>query len=730
MAKSDVKVSTTSERNPSSRDPEKRSQPFLSVLLAGLVAVPALGLLLRIIIALAPEVQWLTSGLALSMGFLLAAIAVAVGIKVAKRLEFVVGHVAVTAVMFGAALYITSVVRMAPDAEEWYRRLAAAFWWPSWWVVIHLFGSIVLAGSWLLYRIDAFRAATGTAEDTSGLGRLMSRWPKGAKIRAETIEADEFAITAEIDHEGVPIGELRAQLPALEESPNFLRGRGSMVGDAKGGKTTVRLVHTDPHSHWRPWPGLSHPGQPYHAPLRTSYYSDGKIQWYSFVKTPDGFRSQLAPDFASPNGSFKGAQGMTGAGKSGDAAIECAEVLSRPDVVLIYVDPAKLMQNAAWCIDMCALAAGSPQASGVLFAGLQRMGEYRERVLSHHEIRDFSHEAFLKTGLPWVHIFADEFDVARQSAAMTWLATKGRSLGFRFSFTLPRATGDNLDTNIRAAVGMWAQFGISQDYDDTFVLSKETREAGADAEQFGAAVPGAHYLDHAPGVDKSRWPIDCRTYKTRDDFADLRAAVVAARAGFTPARLTQGELDAFGPEVAILLPERIRQSRAINPADQQKQAQQAPPRDDPEPTGGREYGQEDDMDTEVDKDVQALMEGEPDADADAAALEAEYGSLDTRAPLPDSAPDTIGMPSSKPVVSAAETVAEMEAAIIRMDERNVQEFTSADLRAEMRVAMRQAAMSKRFTAIQNDETLNPPGLLVKRMSSGHFAIVRVGNHGA
>jgi hypothetical protein len=728
-------VNVKSERNPSSRDPEKRVQPFASVLLTGLVVVPLFGVLLRFIAFCAPSSTWIVGGLDLVLfGLLGPAVAMGIGYKVTKRIPFVIWHVALTMLAFALAEYTTVSVGWPADAAPWYVQLKAVVWWPAWWVILHLFGSLFVSLSWLLYRIDAFRAATGSDEgkDGSGLAALV-KWPKGARIRAETIESDEFAITAEVDHEGIPISQLRSSAEAIEENPAFIRGRSSVVGGEKGGTSTMRFVHTDPRSVWREWSGLTHPGGLYHEPISTSYYSTGAKQWYSFVRTPDGYRSQLAPNFASPNGTFKGSQGMTSSGKSGDAAIELAEVFSRRDVQVIYVDTAKLLQNASWCLDFVSLAAANRRASGELFAAIRRLGEYRGRVLGEAGIRDFSHEATKQTGMSWVHIFADEFDVAKQGADMTWLATKGRSLGFRFSFTLPRAHGGALDTDIRGAVGMWCQFGINQDYDKGFALSDETIAAGAKPEQFGTSVPGAHYLDGAPGVDSRLYALDCRSYKTKEDYSDLRAAVIAARAAFTPMTWTPGELEALGPVAESCNPANVRaghlgQDDAPVPATAPAPTPKAY---DPVNQEGNDMEATRDLnDLKLDPETRAMLDDLPSTDV--SDLEAEYGNLDPRQPLPETTPDTFTLPETKPRVSAAETIAEFEAALIRMARRNVKEFGNADLRDEMRVAMRPSAMSERFTALQNDATLNPPGLTVERLDGhrrGRFLLVRVaGTH--
>jgi hypothetical protein len=740
----EASVNVTSERNPRARDPEKRVQPFASVLLVALIVVPLFCLLLRAFIAFGGDgIKWLIVWLILFLfGTGLPLAAIGIGYRVTKRVPFVIWHVALTLLAFATAVSLSVL-------PGWDHVSAGHHWWddawagllnifsvPLWMTVVYTIASLAVAGSWLLYRIDAFRAATGDkdSDDSSSLAALV-KWPKGARIRKDTIEADEFAVTAEVDHAGVPVKQLRSSLEAIEEQPGIIRGRASIVGGDRGGRSTVRLVHTDPHTIWRPWPGLTHPGGLYHEPISTSYYSTGEKQWYSFVRTPDGYRSSVAPKFRSPNGTFKGSQGMTSSGKSGDAAIELAEVFSRRDVQVIYIDVAKLLQNAGWCLDFVALAAANRRASADLFAGLRRLGEYRTRVLGEANIRDFSHEAVRITGLSWLHIFADEFDVASQGANMTWLATKGRSLGMRFSFTLPRAHGGALDTDIRGAVGMWCQFGISQDYDKGFALSDETIAAGANPEQFGTDVPGAHYLDGAPGVDKRLYSLDCRTYQTREDYGDLRRAVEAARATFTPMTFTLGEIEALGPVYEACKPSVVRAGHL---------GQDDAPTDDPTPTvevsstaapAALTKGKPMDLlrkfdtdDLKLDPATQAMLDDLPDTDV--SDLEAEFGNLDPRQPMPDGEPDrfTLG-DGTKPKVTKAEGIAEMKAALVRMADRGVRQFESADVRDEMRVAMRAGDVSEYFTSItrpEGDQELNPPGLVIERLGRGKFMLTRLG----
>lgn len=751
MARSDVNVT---ERNPSTHDPEKRSRKFTSVLLTGLFVVPAFGLLLRFIIFWAPEMLHLVAALSLLTGVAVAAIAVAIGYKVTKRVPFVVWHVAATAMLFGLALYTTTVVRWPAQTAPWYERLLAVINIPAWWVVVHLFGSVIVGGSWLLYRIDALRSAAGGNAEAGGgaLAGLLSRM-EGIRFRADQAVTDDVAVEVPVEHEGIPLSQVRSIVPALEETPGVIRGRSSVQQTDRGGHSILRIVHTDPHKTWRVWPGLSAPGGSYTEPIRTSYYSTGEVQWYSFVKTPDGMTftpanpedpNDTRAKFRSPNDSFKGAQGATGSGKSGGSAVEIAEVLSRNNVQVIYIDTAKLIQNAGWCLDFVSLAAGSRSASGALFTALRRVGELRTRILGEANQRNFTDEAARITGLSWIHIYADEFDAAKQNADMEWLATKGRSVGFRISYTLPRAVGDKLSTDIRAATGMWEQYGITQDYDKGFVLSDETIAAGANPESFGVSIPGAHYLDRAPGIEPRMWAIDCRVYKTREDYGDLRRAVEAARAAFTPPAWLPEELEALGEVARYCHPSIVRNGHigldtpppAQPPTDAvQLNRQKGTDMQDTQPLPT----DEDLEDAPYDAQLRSLIE-DAEEGLDVSPEERQYGPLNPRVPDPmPTAEDNVQLAHVKPKPrDAAHAVAEFEAALIRMALKGVTEFGNGDVMAEMAVSMSPATISKRFTELCGGAQLegprspgmvgNPPVVAVSRIegSRGRFTLERLG----
>lgn len=722
-------VNVNSERNPSTHDPEKRSRRFSSVLLTALVVVPAFGLLLRFIVFCSPSSIWLIAGVDLVLfGLISPAIAVGIGFRVTKRIPFVVWHVALTMLAFALATYTTTVVGW-PEGATWPHRLLAVVKWPGWWVILHLFFSIFVSLSWLLYRIDAFRAATDGGEDKAG-GKLaeLIGWPKGAKIR--TIEADEFGVTATIDHPNVPIAKLQATTAAIEEN-GFVRKRSSVIGEAKGGVSKMRLVHSDPLKTWRSWTGPSHPGETFAAPFRTAYYSTGETQWYGFAQTPVDFRSHLVPDFVMPNDAGFGRQGATRSGKSGDIAQEICEVATRRDAVFMLVNLAKLRQDSGWALPFAELAADNTARSRALFAGLRRLGEFRSNRMGDPQYegrhRTWTWETYEELGFPAVLVEVDEGDIVLSGADVTWLSTKGLSLGIYLSVSIPRAATDGMASSLRSAIVQWKAFGCGQDYDSGFVLTDETMAAGADPHTFGTEFPGAHYADRLLGVDHRLYPVDARSFKTSRDFSDLRDAVTAARETFPVPHLADDEIEAFGraeyelcTPAAILAPPKTDE----NMTDSDRPADPAPGK------FSQLNDSEDDamfMETHLDSGDLELDEAW-EMSTDTSDVTKEFGPIDPRTPLPTpTEPSDIEYAQTKPMVTPAETIAEFDAALIRMDARGVTEFGNQDVMEEMKVAMRPPRCSERFRALTEDATLNPPGLTIRRRpgsKSGRFEFVR------
>lgn len=731
MSSTDVDSSTKRGRDPQGRATGHRVRPYLAILIVGVVCVPVFSAVLRAFVAFSPELLWPIAWLVMTLfGTAGPLVVVGVGFKVTKRVSFVVGHVALTVFAFASAVSLTVVIRWPALDAPWYERAAAIVWWPAWWVMVQFVVAVFVSLSWWLYRIDAFRAATGAKGDgEGGLAELLGM-PKGAKVRANTIEADEFAVTATIDHPTVPANEVAKVLPAMVEKAGAVRGRSTIVPGERGGSSQVRIVHTDPFNEWRVWPGLSHPGGSFAHPFRTAYYTTGKPQWYSFARTPEGMGSKVAKGFASPNDAHLGRQGATRSGKSGDVAIEFAEALSRRDCILVPVNAAKLVQDSGWCLDLAGLAADTKQRASMVFAALRALGEFRQAVMGDPRLygrhRRWTPLTFEELGFAAVLVAVDEGDLVLQAGDATWLATKGLSLGIYASVSISRAVTDGMASTLRSAIPTWKCFGTGVEYDKGFALSDETVLAGASPEKWGVKFPGAHYLDKAGGVPDVLYPIDCRSFQTREDFSDLRRMVEAARATFTPATWTDGEIRAMGSAFKHCQPRTILLG-AFEAADRNQT-----PGDSPEPAipeGEMDMTKTIDTgDPELDRLLSAPRE-------DFTEMEREYGTL----PPPNedipaaSNPNQPGgdLDDGKPRPDGPDhAVAEFEAALVRMADRGVREFGNSDVATEMTVQMSAAWVSKRFTGLCDEgKFVQPPGLTIERIQgrSGRFMLTRLGS---
>jgi hypothetical protein len=729
--------STVAERESVNGQHSRRrgSSAFVHVMLLGLVLVPLFGAFLRFIVFLEPQQLGLVVLCdMLTLGVILPLVAVGVGYRVTKRVPFVIWHVALTAELFAVSCAITVSIGWPADTAPWWDRLWAVVAWPAWWAIVHLFGSLAISLSWTLYRIDALRSNPRDGGETKDTWGELLGLGKARPIVAKAV-IDEHAVEVPIETNGTPVRKIQDALPIIEEGAKVLRGRSTVIGDVRGGSATLRFVHTDPMKVWRTWPGLSHPGASFALPFRTAYYNTGPVQWYSFARTPDGLVSHLAPEFRSANDAHLGRQGATRAGKSGDIQCEAAEALSRRDAVLILLNAAKLMQDSGWCLDMATLAADTKRKAKMVFAALRRLGEHRSQEMGRHGFRTMTPEAYDKLGFPYVLIQVDEGDLLLSGEDVTWLATKGLSLGIYSSLSLSQATTANVVSSLRSAITQWKCFGTGVDYDQGFVLSDETQAAGADPYRWGTRFPGAHYLDRAQGVDEKLYPVDARSYQTRQDFADLRRDVEAARATFTPATFSPPEVEVLGDAWKFCQPSALLFGARDDDDDDTTPAQST--------TGGHPTTERIDMEATQQlppADEAELIRLEVEAEdfdptvpdifrkprADFSEELREYGPANPRVDDPPyTGPDEPLVDAKPRAGSAEQVVAEFNAALVRLAARGVTEFTNSDVIEEMRVACDAPVVSRRLKGLCAGELLPPEGHAVARLGRGKFSLIRM-----
>jgi hypothetical protein len=528
-----------------------RFVPFLAPFVMTMLVVPLLESITWFVGYLAPHLLGLLIICWMGAGMLTGGIGMGIGRIVTKRLTFVCWHVLITCLAWGFASAFTT-------AYGW-QVLSFA------WAVVHGFGSLIFGLSFALYRIDSLRSAAvnGNAKDYWGevVGLRTSR-PRNIVTTPTHIEI-------EVDHgPGETRETVRSAAKKLESALDAVEGRTSVTAKdgARSGTSLIRFAMADVFANdadWRRWPGPSHPGGTFAYPLRTGYYETGEPEWFSFATS---VRSPIT-DFASPMDTFLGAVGTTGSGKSGDINNTVAEALTRSDVIVCWIDKAKIEQNAAWCLEWLGMA-GNMGSAKHLTKALRKLAEYRVKVFGQVALdavldpnaaedigRSWTPELAVETGEAAVLAIIDEADVAIQNADWGWLAARGRSLGIFLYAATPRASAAEVPAMVRGSIASWKTYSIGDNYSGMFSISDETMDAGANPSALRA--PGLHYLDRAPGVSLRLSATLARAYNSSGKR--LRADVEKYRGvTFEPMTFTPGAVAAMGDDFRQCDPARLR----------------------------------------------------------------------------------------------------------------------------------------------------------------------------
>ncbi len=708
------------------RTVRQRTLPFLGLAAAALVALPILETISWGVGQLDPPSGVLIQWAWVITGLLLALIAAGIGLRVSRRMPFVVWHVIVTCVLVGVSAGITTDIGWA------YSRF---------WTVLHVFGNLLIAASWALYRIDALRAAA-TGKSGDAWGAVIGL----AKSRPRKVTFDEAHVFVEVEHgPGDTTDTVAAAAKKLESNAGAIKGRTTVTGGERADTSLITMTMADPFADWRNWPGLSHPGRSFAFPLRTAYYSTGSSQWFSFVAS---LRSPLT-SFRSEGATFVGAVGTTGAGKSGFLTNVAAETLSRSDAVVVWVDADKLMQNAGWCMDMLAMAAKDKAGVRSVTKALVKLAEFRVTKFGQALLdaivdpeappigREWTPQLAQELGEPAVLVIADEADTYMDGDDWKRLATKGRSLGIFLLPATPRASNAEVPALIRGSVATWKTFGIGDNYSGTFSMSQETQDAGADPSKFRA--PGMHYLDKAPGVDVRMYAVAAREFKS--DPAALRRELEAVRKAHPPMTLSAESVAYMGEHFQKCRPDVVMGIRPPVAADDDRDGQEAgfdaertqrmpaqpvpfiPPADDDDLNDKEEPVMFSSEGTSLDSDsVAAVDHAAIDPD-----LARELRGVDPHAPIdttPRPDPIFFNAPSGKPKWGADETEAELDRVLIQFHREGRDDWGNQDVMDAMRCEFAATTVSRRLDALTTGARIAPPGIVVERLGRGRFTTVR------
>jgi hypothetical protein len=306
-----------------------------------------------------------------------------------------------------------------------------------------------------------------------------------------------------------------------------------------------------------PWPGPSHPGQSIASPLVLGIRETG-----------EPLQLWLPGDHkAGRSATHVLITGMTGAGKSAAGRLLLAEILTRPDALVMLVDTVKARQFTSPFRDRVAELATETEKARALVGKLPGLIAERADQLGERGYDQWEPGC----GLPYLIVHVEEAaSVIASSRPFALAAQTARSAGVSLIVSLQRAVHTNLPTDVRQQLGAALAFGCRPGDERFSGLSAEVLDGGASPQTWGASRPGYCYAE-IPGTDPVLWSAPARTFVSD-------SAGVAALLGASP-DTDQGEKTpqepsrraAAGDAKALLLA-RLRELRdsgtqTVRPAD-------------------------------------------------------------------------------------------------------------------------------------------------------------------
>lgn len=354
-----------------------------------------------------------------------------------------------------------------------------------------------LAASWNIRRLlrgqgDTDQRPSRWDEISDSVQTLKS------KVGAIRVEATTAKVELGIP-DGVTAAEVQADAPRLEQLLGTKPGGVRVVTDPDdASRVELHITPVDMLREMIPWPGPVAAGRSVSVPVALGRYEDS-----------EDVALVLPGIFGRQSMSHVLVVGMTGAGKSELLQVLVAELGTRRDVVIDYLDVAGKAEQTVGPIRQAirTLVTDRVEAERYLRLRLCEVPD-RARVLAAQGMREWREGATV----PFEIIIIDEgASLVSESSDFVEIVRLFRSVGILVVVGMQRATYDQMPTSARANFGTVLCFGVRTAADAKTALSGETIDAGAAPENWRNRKPGYLYLE-APGVDPDRYAMPARAY--------------------------------------------------------------------------------------------------------------------------------------------------------------------------------------------------------------------------
>jgi hypothetical protein len=396
------------------------------------------------------------------------------------------------------------------------------YWWSGLFVLVGWFVAI----TWSIVRLDVTRndKHEGDEHDDSLLERLNL---KGWRVRKVRHRADDRGepLASEVEFQHAPgdtVDQLQEAVPGVESATGRPGGLSSAIGDPdRADRSTLTLMHQDPLRHLIALPPTSSPGGSITDPLVVGTYRNGQ---------PVHVFLGGGPVAGAPSVYLY--MGMSRSGKTVTENEMLTELQSRRDVVILYLNRAKGLQDIRPVIPGIEAVVVDDSGSGAPYRTalkmLKRIMSYRSRQLGLFGISAWSAQECFHNP-PWrtdehgkrvrmepmpaliAHVGEADDILANLGDEGTYVVSKGLSLGVISGFSLQRASWKSMPTDLRYNINTAFCFGTGDDESAEFALSRSTIKAGARPDQWKARKPGYFYLEGL-GIDETLFPVAARSF--------------------------------------------------------------------------------------------------------------------------------------------------------------------------------------------------------------------------
>jgi len=426
-----------------------------------------------------------------------------------------------------------------------------------WWSGLLLVGAGAVAVTWSIARLDVTRNDKQAEEKEEGF--LEKVGLKGWRGKGKPVidkNGDRVATEVEFEHaQGDTVDQLQEAVPAFESATGSPTGLSRAVGSDRADRSTLTVLHVDPLKDVLPLPDPSAPGCSIAEALLIGIYSTGGPV-NLFIAGGDGF---------TPTSLIW--MGMTRTGKTTAENGAMTEMISRRDVVILYLNKAKGMQDVRPLIPgvEAAVIADEQDESALYREAMRQVRNvlsYRQRQLALFGIDAWTPACF--SSPPWrtdesgrrvqmepmpflfVHFGeADAILADDRRGESTYLASKGLSVGLATSWSLQRADHVMMPTGLRYNVGARFCFGCGDSDSVEFALPDNVIKAGAHPDHWRQNKPGYFYYV-GPGIDDALFPVHARSFGTAPDGGKLSDELLRRNLTWGPrmAKLDSGSVAA------------------------------------------------------------------------------------------------------------------------------------------------------------------------------------------